>query len=83
MRALLVLVGLVVVAVIAAMMLGFINIDQTRTAQLPQVEVKGGQAPEFKAEVGRIDLGKEERTVEVPTIEVQRPGEAEPSPAAP
>ncbi len=82
MRGLLVLVGLVVVAVIAAMMLGFINIDQTQTASLPQVEIKGGQAPEFKAEVGRIDVGKEERTVEVPTIEVQRPGEA-PSPTAP
>ena len=83
MRGLLVLVGLVVVAVIAAMMLGFINIDQSRTASLPQIEVKGGKAPEFKAEVGRIDVGKEQHVVEVPTIEVQKPGEAQPSPSAP
>ena len=82
MRGLLVLVGLVVLAVIAAILLGFINIDQTRTGRLPQVDVKGGQAPAFQAEVGRIDVGKEARTVEVPTIDVQRPGDPTPQPTA-
>jgi hypothetical protein len=74
MRALLVLVGIAALVVLAGMATGFINIDQTRTASLPRIE--GGQAPEFKADVGKIDLGTENKTVTVPTIDVQKPGEA-------
>lgn len=73
MRALLVLVGIVALVILAGMATGFINIDQTQTAQLPRLE--GGKAPEFKADVGSIDLGTENRTIAVPRIEVQKPGE--------
>jgi hypothetical protein len=52
---------------------GFINIDQTKTAQLPRLE--GWQAPEFKADVARINVGTEKKTVEVPKIEVQKPSD--------
>ena len=74
MRFLLILVGIAALVLLAGMATGFINIDQTRTAALPRLE--GGQAPEFKADVGRIDLGTQNKTVEVPTIDVQKPGEA-------
>jgi hypothetical protein len=73
MRALLVLVGIAALVVLAGMATGFINIDQTQTASLPRLE--GGQAPEFKADVARISVGSENKTVEVPKIEVQKPGE--------
>jgi hypothetical protein len=78
MRALLVLLGIAALVFLAGMATGFINIDQTQTAQLPRIE--GGQAPEFKADVGRIDVGTQTKTVEVPTIQVQKPS-ATPSPA--
>ncbi len=78
MRALLVLLGIAALVILAGMATGFINIDQTQTAQLPRLE--GGQAPEFKADVGRIDVGTETKTVEVPKIQVQKPGDA-PTPA--
>jgi len=78
MRTLLVLVGIAALVILAGMATGFINIDQTQTAQLPRIE--GGQAPEFKADVGKIDLGTEKKVIEVPKVQVQRPG-AEPTPA--
>jgi hypothetical protein len=78
MRTLLVFVGIVALVILAGMATGFINIDQTQTAQLPRIE--GGQAPEFKADVGKIDLGTERKVIEVPKVEVERPG-AEPTPA--
>lgn len=68
MRGLLVLVALVVVIVGALMALGFINIDQTRPAVV--------QAPSFKADVGKVTVGTENKTVAVPTVDVQKPGEA-------
>ena len=74
MRALLVLLGIAALVILAGMATGFINIDQTQTARLPRIE--GGQAPEFKADVGKIDLGTERRVIEVPRVEVQRPGAA-------
>ncbi|SEJ65775.1 hypothetical protein SAMN05428950_102432 [Sphingomonas sp. OV641] len=78
MRALLVLLGIAALVILAGMATGFINIDQTQTARLPRIE--GGQAPEFKADVGKIDLGTEQKVIEVPKVEVQKPA-ADPSPA--
>ena len=78
MRTLLILVGVAALVILAGMASGFINIDQTQTAQLPRIE--GGQAPEFKADVGKIDVGTEQKVIEVPKVEVQKPA-ADPTPA--
>ncbi len=74
MRTLLVLVGIAALVILAGMATGFINIDQTQTAQLPRLE--GGQTPAFKADVGKIDLGTERKVIEVPRVAVEKPGEA-------
>lgn len=74
MRALLVLVGIAALVLLAALALGFVRLDQTQTAQLPRLE--GGQAPKFEADVGRIDVGTENKTVEVPRVSVEKPGDA-------
>jgi uncharacterized protein (UPF0333 family) len=66
MRGLLVLLALVVLAVAAAMYLGLINIDQTRPGVV--------QAPSFKADVATVRMGTEEKTVTVPTVAVDKPG---------
>jgi hypothetical protein len=75
MRTLLAILGIVVLVVVVLMALGFINIDQTRTAQLPSVHVSGGQAPKFQANVGSVDVGTKTETVKVPTVDVNKPGE--------
>src|SRR3546814_2937067 len=66
------LLGLAVVAVALLMAFGMIDIDQTKSAQLPKVTIEGGQAPRFQADVGRVDVGTENRTVAVPTIDVRK-----------
>lgn len=67
-----ILAGIVIVLglVFAAYM---INIDQTQVARLPDVDidVEGGQAPEFAVETGEIEAGTEEVTVTVPTLDVE------------
>lgn len=71
MRALLSLVAIAVVLLIVGVMTGFVNIGQTQEAQLPSVE--GGQAPKFDVDVGDVDLKTENRTMEVPVIDVDTP----------
>lgn len=75
MRTLLALLGLVVIVVVVLMAFGFINLDQTRQGQLPSVSVQGGQAPAFRADVGSVDVGTENKTVQVPTVAVNKPGD--------
>jgi len=77
MRAILVLLGVAALIVAALMTFGFIGIDQTQTAALPQVRVEGGQAPKFDVDVGKVDVGTVNRTVEVPAIKVERPATAQ------
>lgn len=68
MRGVLALVAIVVLLLIVGVATGFINIGQTQEAQLPKVE--GGQLPKFDADVGDIDVGTKNTTVEVPTIDI-------------
>lgn len=66
MRTLLVLIGVVALVAVAMMHFGLINIDQTRPAMV--------QAPQFKADVARVSVGTEDKTVSVPTVNVEKPG---------
>ncbi|WP_435661335.1 hypothetical protein [Leisingera caerulea] len=54
-----------------------IDIDQTEETRLPDVDVnvEGGQLPEFEADVGDIETGSKDVTVTVPTIDIQSPEE--------
>ncbi len=65
MRALLVILALVVLVAAAAMQFGFLSIDQTRAGVV--------QAPKFEADVARVSVGTENKTVAVPTLQVERP----------
>ena len=72
MRTLLSLVGIVALVVVGLMYFGIINIDQTRPGAI--------QTPKFQADVATVTMGTENKTVAVPTISVQKPGDA-PKPA--
>ena len=70
MRALLGLLAVVALLLIVGIATGFINIGQTQEGRLPKIEAKGGQLPEFDADVGDIDVGTKNTTVEVPVIDI-------------
>lgn len=81
MRAVLLVLIIAVVAVIIAVATGFLDINQIRGAQAPEVSAtsnglvaKGGQAPAFDVQTGSVKVGSKDATVKVPAIEVQRPG---------
>ncbi len=82
MRAVILVLILVVVALIAAILTGFLDIRQTRGAQVPDlssngsaVTETGGQTPAFDVETGKVAVGSrpENVTVQMPTVEVQPP----------
>ncbi|KQI70570.1 hypothetical protein AN191_17460 [Loktanella sp. 5RATIMAR09] len=71
----------VLAVVVAAVAIGFgiymVDINQTEEASLPDVDVtvEEGNMPEFNAEVGDIETGTEEITLEVPTVDIESPEE--------
>jgi hypothetical protein len=57
--------------------LGACDVDQTKNAQLPDVDVNvtGGQAPEFNVTPPEVSVGTENKTVQVPDVDVKVPAE--------
>jgi hypothetical protein len=47
------------------------DVEQTEQGDMPEVEVKGGNLPEYDVDTADVDVRTEERTVEVPTIDVE------------
>jgi hypothetical protein len=56
------------------------DVDQTEEAELPEVSAEGGNMPEFDVETADVDVGTKEVTVEVPTVGVDMPGDADGEP---
>lgn len=65
--------------VAASVCLGFAacDVDQTKEAKLPDVDVNasGGQLPEFNVEGPDVDVGTVNKTIQVPTVDVDTPKE--------
>lgn len=55
------------------------DVDQTKEAELPDVDVNAssGQLPEFNVEGPDVTVGSENKTVQVPTVDVDVPAENE------
>ena len=70
------LIALIVIValVVAAFAFGLINIDQTRTAALPDIKVQasGGQTPALNVDTAKVDVGTKTTTIEVPTVSVEK-----------
>jgi len=80
MRAVILVFVIIIVAVIAAIATGYLNISQVRGGRPPQVATsgngvvaKGGQTPAFDVETGSVKVGTKSTTVNVPRLEVVRP----------
>lgn len=70
----------VLAAVGFTLSLGACDVEQTEQGALPEVDVKGGNLPEYDVDTADIDVKTETRTVEVPVIDVEeadagRPGD--------
>ena len=76
MRFLLALVGIAALIVVALVSLGLLNIG-TKAGSLPTVSVNGGKAPEVTANMATVEFGTTTKTVEVPTVKVTKPGDAD------
>ncbi len=88
MRAVIFVLIIAVLVVIAGIATGFLNINQIRSGKVPQiaatsngVTAKGGQAPAFDVETGSVKVGTQQKTVRVPTLEVQKPDQNQAAPA--
>jgi hypothetical protein len=80
MRAILFILILVVVALLIAIGSGFVDINQTRPAQAPDLDAtrtgvtaSGGQTPAFDIETGSVAVGTTRANVVVPRVEVRPP----------
>jgi hypothetical protein len=61
------------VAPLVALALSSCRVEQTREGEAPDIDVQGGQTPRYEIEPADVDIRMEERTVEVPTIDVRDP----------
>ena len=80
MRAVILILVILILAVIGAIATGFLDINQIRPAQAPEITAtsngitaKGGQAPAFDVETDTVKVGTGNATVKVPKLEVVQP----------
>lgn len=78
MRAILLILILGIVALIAAVATGFLDIGMVRGAKAPDVDAsrngvvaKGGQAPAFDIETGSVSVGTRPANVAIPVPQVR------------
>ena len=67
----------ILLAAAGGLALGACDVDQTKNAQLPEVDVNvtGGQAPEFNVTGPEVSVGTENKTIQVPDVDVKVPAE--------
>ena len=65
----------------ACLTLAGCDVDQTKNGALPDVDVDvnatGGQLPEYNVTTPDVNVGTENKTVQVPTVDVDVPAEGD------
>lgn len=66
-----------VLAMASAFGIAACDVDQTKEAELPDVDVNasGGQLPQYDVDAATVNVGTENKTIEVPTVDVDAPKE--------
>ncbi len=54
---------------------GLFNVDTSGKLETPKVTVQGGEMPNVQVETADIDVGTKEKTIDVPTVTVTKPGD--------
>ena len=62
----------ILAAAAVALTMSGCDVDQTREAKLPDVDVEGGQAPAYDVDAPDVDVNTEEKTVTVPDVDVNK-----------
>lgn len=75
-RPLLILVLVVLALAVVAWLTGLIDFDASGELEAPKVEVTGGEVPSVDVDTADIDVGTKTETIEVPTIDVDKAGDA-------
>ncbi len=59
----------------SCLVLAACDVDQTKEGEMPDVDVNasGGQLPEYNVEGPSVNVGTENKTVQVPTVDVDPP----------
>ena len=58
-------------AAATALGLAACDVEQTEEGELPEVNVEGGNMPEYDVDTPDVDVTMEEETIEVPTLDVE------------
>lgn len=66
---------------IASMGLAACDVEQTEEGEMPEVNVEGGNLPEYDVDAAEVTVGTEERTVDVPVIGVEEADASQPEEA--
>ena len=81
-RTVIIILILAVIVLLAGIGTGFIDINQIRGAQAPElsatqngVVAKGGQTPAFDVETGSVSIGAKDTQVKVPQVQVNPPAD--------
>jgi len=63
----------------SCLVLSACDVDQTKEGNLPDVDVNvsGGELPEYNVGGPTVNIGTENKTVQVPTIDVDAPKDAD------
>ncbi len=64
----------------AALGLAACDVEQTEEGDMPEVDmqVDGGELPEYDVDTADVDVEMEEETIEVPTLDVEEADAGEP-----
>lgn len=65
---------LIAAGAVATLGLAACDVEQTEEGALPDVQVEGGNMPEFDVDAAPVEITTEEQTVDVPVVNV---GEAD------
>jgi hypothetical protein len=57
------------------LVIGGCTAEQTQEGELPDVDVEGGQVPQYDVDAADVDVTTDTQTVVTPDIEVTPPGE--------
>lgn len=49
------------------------DVDQTEEGEMPDVEVEGGQVPEYDVDAADVEIGTDTAVVEVPDVDIEDP----------
>lgn len=71
-RTVLILLAIAALVLLVLFATGFLNVNQTQEARLPDVDVsaEGGQAPAFDVDSKEVVVGTTETNVSVPDVDV-------------